>query len=1063
MNKLLATLFLLLAPFAYAKSVSTVSISPQGAVIQSGSSLQFSATCTYSDNSVDNCAAAGGAVWSSSWNSRMAVSASGVANAIKDPLTDVSPNDTNRYLNQFVLVKAGGVSAHAGVYTQHAGDTWYRYPTPDYRSFTTYGVQNPTLNVAIGSRVALGEGFLVNNTDSGTGFPIQSLCSWSSSDPSKATIDSDARVTALAPGAVTFTCNIGGNGKFGSSTQGGWQAPGNVITLNIVAGGTGSATWYVRPDGGTPYISASRTPAGQCNGHSNIAYSGHGTNQNCALGNLSFLWADQVTPNNLSWIITGGDTVIVAPNANRYVIGKTGVNCAGDPGYNCFMPTIPSGTALHHTKILGSNYASCHSDAVKTGLTLDLQASAAFNITDSQFVDVACFEVTDAAACTTSGNFTNHCTATDHFGQFGIVEDSLASANLTDLAIHGLAAEAIHGPSGPDVVADHLRISGMPFGGIDMDNAAWHATNISSAGGFTLTNSITEFSGCVEEYPIVHNYPYIECRDQNTGGYGDGLGTANTSGDWTFDHDIWRYNFQDGLDLLHSGMRSLSVTNSQSYGNDGQQYKLGSGQTVLFANNTTVHNCERILAPFGDEPSSAIIPGVTGCRAAGDGIVISMAAMGSDIFQNNSYAGYGNTSYDMTCESGFETCPDAKSTYQNNINIGIVNSVYQPGLQPGLFYTESASMPANGGWAVRDHNLYFNFRNGTGCPAPLNAGELCADAKFVDEPGLTISSEAVLDNFNFNLTSNSPAKYAGVHLPTFNLQTPGISISNLLGTDLLGTTRNNPPSMGALEFGAGITAPVTPTAPGSPSAPTTPPGKQPTSLSLSISPSVIVAGQAITLSVSASSVGGHIPTGTIAFTINGTTLSASLNGSGYASVSIGSLPVNTYAALAVYPGDATYVAASSNSASVTVSPAPTSSSPTPPSPTPPSPKPPSPGSRSLSVALSQPSSGFDLAPGSVRRIFASVTNGATNQVKWSVKSGSATLSATTGSWVDVKAPATGSPCIVSGASAVASNATVTLEAVSTEDSTQKADLMLHVCTPVAEPSAAPSYRTLFTN
>ena len=1052
MKKFLATLFFFLAPLAYAKSVANVSISPQGAVIQNGSSLQFSATCTYSDNSVDNCAAAGAVTWSSSWNSRMAVNASGMASAIEDPLADVSPNNTNRYLNQFVLLTVGGVTARAGVYTQHAGDTWYRYPTPDYRSFTTYGAQNPTLNVAIGSRVALGEGFLVNNTDGGNGFPIQSLCTWSSSDPTKATIDNDARVTALAAGMVTFTCNIGGNGNFGSSTQGGWQAPGNVITLNIVAGGTGSATWYIRPDGGTPYISASRTPAGQCNGHGNAAYTGHGTNQNCALGNLSFLWADQVTPNSLGWIITGGDTVIVAPNANRYVIGKTGVNCAGDPGYNCFMPTIPSGTVAHHTRILGSNYASCHADAAKTGLTLDLQASAAFNITDSQFVDVACFEITDAAACSTSSNFTNHCTATDHFGQFGIVEDSLASANLTDLAIHGLAAEAIHGPSGPDVVADHLRISGMPFGGIDMDNAAWHATNISSAGGFTLTNSVTEFTGCVEEYPVVHTYPYIECRDQNTGGYGDGLGTANTSGDWVFDHDIWRYNFQDGLDLLHSGMKSLSVTNSQSYGNDGQQYKVGSGQKILFANNTAVGNCERILAPFGDEPSSAIIPGVTGCRAAGDGILISMAAVGSDTFQNNTYVGYGNTSYDMACESGFETCPNAKSTFQNNINIGIVNSVYQPGLKPGLFYTGSASMPANSGWAVRDHNLYFNFRNGTGCPAPLNAGELCTDANFVDEPSLTISQESVLDNFNFNLIATSPAKYAGVQLPVLNLQTPGLSLANLLGTDLLGTVRNSPPSIGALEFVSGSLTPPSPVSPPAPTAPSAPvaPTKQPTSLSLSISPSLIVAGQTITLSASLSSVDNLIPTGTISFSINGTTLSASLTGTGSASISVGSLPANTYMASATYLGDANYIAATSNPASVTITPTP----------------PPAPASKAISVVIGQPSFGFNLIPGSVRRIFADVTNGVTNQVNWSVKSGNATISARTGSWIDVTAPATGSPCIASGASsssAVSSKATVILEAVSVEDNTQKADLMLTVCKPTVQLSIVPAYRTLYAN
>ena len=66
-----------------------------------------------------------------------------------------------------------------------------------------------------------------------------------------------------------------------------------------------------------------------------------------------------------------------------------------------------------------------------------------------------------------------------------------------------------------------------------MDDTPHSLGNISVAGGFTMNNSITEFVGCVEEYPIVHKYPYIECRDSETGGYGDGFGTASTTGDWS--------------------------------------------------------------------------------------------------------------------------------------------------------------------------------------------------------------------------------------------------------------------------------------------------------------------------------------------------------------------------------------------------------------------------------------------------------------------------------------------------------------------------------------------------
>ena len=189
-----------------------------------------------------------------------------------------------------------------------------------------------------------------------------------------------------------------------------------------------------------------------------------------------------------------------------------------------------------------------------------------------------------------------------------------------------------------------------------MDDQPYLITNASVAGGLTLTYSTTEFVGCIEEYPIVHTYPYIECRDQNIGGYGDGLGTGSTSGDWYFDHDIWFANFQDGLDLLHSGMHNLTVTNSQSIANDGQAYKIGSGDNIVFRNNVADVNCLRIYHTFGDEPSSAIIPGVSGCRAGGDGLIFNFTDQGTYVVQGNSFTGYNPTMFDLECDFGWDYC-----------------------------------------------------------------------------------------------------------------------------------------------------------------------------------------------------------------------------------------------------------------------------------------------------------------------------------------------------------------------------------------------------------------------
>ena len=51
----------------------------------------------------------------------------------------------------------------------------------------------------------------------------------------------------------------------------------------------------------------------------------------------------------------------------------------------------------------------------------------------------------------------------------------------------------------------------------------------------------------------------------------------------------------------------------------------------------------------------------------------------------------------------------------------------------------------------------------------------------------------------------------------------------------------------------------------------------------------------------------------------------------------------------------------------------------------------------ITVYITQPSFGFNVLPRSVRRIFATVTNGKTDTVNWSV-TGGATLSPSNGHW-----------------------------------------------------------------
>lgn len=889
--------------------VRSVSISPKGAALKSGSSIRFHAICTYWDHATDDCSAAGGAKWSASRPTVASISDAGLFTEIVPPAWKPSTayalgalvTDTNGYIEQaavagtsgssiawpasgdqdnsssggtfaeqdyftdlqnngvcpcgvvdggvqwnlvgttydesFAVVSVQGETDKAAVYRQLPGDTWYQYPTPDYRSYKDTITHSPLpLNLAVGSTVTMGSGVVLNDPNEGdiTGLPYQDSCNWTSSDPSVAVVDRHGQTTGLSPGTTNITCAREGDAVFGTSTATGWVSPGNVITLNVVQGDEGHATWYVLPGGGTLYSSSN--PNGQCDGRANRTYAqagGFGVDRACAVGNLRDLWADGVTEGQMKWVISGGDTVIVAPNPSGYNTGLDGpsangwnpVNCTGTRfGRGCMMPSIPSGTIWNHTRILGSNYRNCEPDAAKTLLHVSYGGNAAFNVRDSQFVDVACFEITDQAQCTGeyAWSHANRCNKpVDNYGQNGIVQSALTSyVRFDNIFIHGLGEEGVVGAAGVGVVYDHLHLRGLPIGGFDMDDGPWSSGNISVAGGLTMINSTTEFTGCVEEYPVVHQYPYVECRDQKTGGYGDGLGTGSDTGDWYFDHDVWQYNYQDGLDLLHSGLQHLTVANSLSRGNEGQSFKIGSAEHVLFYNNIAISDCFRLGELFGDEPASALAPGGGApgngyglCRAGGN-LNFEYVGLGTYRFLFNTIEGTNNndTPVGLGCNAAWDSCSTAKAVFRNNLERGyldILNTKAQDdGTIPALIYVGNADlvhqsyqnstvMPPHTGFTVRDHNLFFGVRNGTGgyetgmnwCPPTLGVGETCntLDPLFKNPIQSPILTEPDFDSFDtFIPSSNSPAKGAGISIPWIR-------------RDFYGKRRSRTPTLGAIE------------------------------------------------------------------------------------------------------------------------------------------------------------------------------------------------------------------------------------------------------------------------
>jgi len=425
-----------------------------------------------------------------------------------------------------------------------------------------------------------------------------------------------------------------------------------------------------------------------------------------------------------------------------------------------------------HTKLLGASYANC---TTKTQLHGGYGLFAVLALNGAQHVDVACFELTDYAECSITPNGTacmkNY--PLDDYASNGITTDvNTSDVNLIDLDIHGFTSRGAIGPLGGQVNVNHVRMGYNGEAGWDFDDGSG---TVSPAGSLVNASYLTvEWSGCNEEYPITDTYPAANCSDQDSGGYGDGIGTPNTALDFICDHCDFNHNTQDGLDLLHTSSSNITVTNSYSHSNMGQQYKLGPMDKMTFQNNVALHNCSRMSAAIVGAPSGYNAALSLFCRAAGDGYAITLKPGGAYVFQNNTFVGYGTTSYDIGCSTA--DCSTATFTYQNNLNIGYASLVDMS--LPGLFYFETGIPDSI--WTQRDHNLYYDFRGST-CPSTY-AAELCSNPTLTDQPPYTQESD--LDAIDFHLAAGSPAIGAG---------TP---ISGLT-TNHDGTAYANPPNLGA--------------------------------------------------------------------------------------------------------------------------------------------------------------------------------------------------------------------------------------------------------------------------
>ncbi|HEX3897440.1 MAG TPA: hypothetical protein VHW73_14670, partial [Rudaea sp.] len=351
-------------------------------------------------------------------------------------------------------------------------------------------------------------------------------------------------------------------------------APATQKTTPVPAG---PVTYYVRTDGGSP---------AQCDGRHDAAYS-KTTKHACA-------WRhpfDALLPGGPARI-AGGDTLIIATGSYQMGLGAPDAQsdkCRADWPWDCHMTPVPSGPSPDKpTRILGMGWdKGCAAPPELWGTE---RAETVIDLRGSSNVQIACFEITDHSGCVefhAGKQELDRCERDkEPYGPWAAVGLSAADSSnvsLRDLNIHGLAHDGVRAGRLRDWTVERVQIVANGWSGWngDIDD---HSSN---SGRMIFRDVRIAWNGCGEKYPSKQPFG---CWGQEEGGYGDGLGTGETSGDWLFERVRADHNTQDGLDLLHARSDAkITFVDVHAEANAGNQLKAGGSVNV--ENSVLIGTC----------------------------------------------------------------------------------------------------------------------------------------------------------------------------------------------------------------------------------------------------------------------------------------------------------------------------------------------------------------------------------------------------------------------------------------------------------------------------------------
>jgi hypothetical protein len=499
------------------------------------------------------------------------------------------------------------------------------------------------------------------------------------------------------------------------------------------------AELFVRPDGGTWL---------QCNGTVNTAYNSTVTNKNCAVSHIFEL----LDPERGEVRMSGGDKVRIMNNSDgtaaEYSMGSHGEytngSCSSSWAYECAMPSIPSGTAESPTEIRGGSSNSCE---VKPILWGTARANYIISIDNAEHIELSCLTITDKSSCIGASGYPEQSLICDRsapydkpFADTGILMRDSKEILLKDLNIQGLS-KGIHAGRLENITLDNVNIYANFSVGWDGDIGYMGGNGSANTGTIKFKDSSITFNGCGLIYnpgSDDHEEPHA-CAKQDIGGYGDGLGTAETGGDWVFENVKVLHNNSDGIDLLyHSLGGKVTVKNSHIEGNAGNQLKVAGNSEIT--NNIIMGNCG-----WNSRQSAKLGGNGENCRALGTSLSLSYTHIDTQIdIVNNTIFSEGDCIVSGGNRTGVAIGSQTLNVI-NNVFYALIDWHQSDNENSCMYYTEDP-FPVN-----RIHNNLIHKTKGFDNPcetfqANVPDGEISSIC--------TTSSGPYFDHNDYSVTSN---------------------------------------------------------------------------------------------------------------------------------------------------------------------------------------------------------------------------------------------------------------------------------------------------------------------